>query len=246
MSSAARAAGIVRHLWLAAALGLLLPDAGQAQLGGLRRLKEKVEAATSEKPAAEQPQERSPYNESTLELTAKVAECFERALATENAELEAFRQWAATVKSEEEHQACQLQAMMSPEGQKLTAEYTASLEGKEGQALLAAMQVHSQKLEALVDKACGPRPSALEQRRRDAQKAAGEKARAECGYTERQYAVLKERLVPICGTPALAGADGAVRIPGSGTNIFWVYSAAEVEVLKQRCGSLQAAMKKLQ
>jgi len=249
MISSSKVAGIGRWLVLVAAMGGLLPAPGQAQL--LKRLKDQVDKAVGEKPAEESrpaeatPQQRSPYNQYVLELTPAAAECFERALGAEDAALAEFRKYAATVKTSEQYQACQQQSMMGPEGQKLSAEYVAALEGKEGQAAMDAMQAFTKKFEAFVAQTCGPRPAELEERRTQALQDAAEKARAECGYTPQQYSILKERLAPICGTQTLGGAAGAVRVPGDGSNIFWVYSATEVEVLKQKCGSLQTLLKKL-
>jgi hypothetical protein len=68
--------------------------------------------------------------------------------------------------------------------------------------------------------------------------AAGSKA---AGLTAEQYAILKERVAPFCRAAATS-ADGDVRLPGSGTNVYWVYTAAEAAALRERCGALTAAM----
>jgi hypothetical protein len=241
----------IRMLVAAAALGLLLPAVGEAQLGALRRVKEAAKkAAGSEaqaKPAAATPaaQARSPYGEYVLELTPAAAERFARALAAEQAALGEFRQWAATVKSQEQYDACQAEAMMSAEGQQLTTEYVAAIEGKEGEAAMAAMTAFGKKLEAFVEGKCGPKPGELEQRRSTALQAAAERARTAGGFTAQQYAILKERVAPACTSANLAASSDGLKIPGDGTNIFWVYSATEVEVLKQQCGALQGALSKL-
>ncbi|NJD11790.1 MAG: hypothetical protein FIB01_15560 [Gemmatimonadetes bacterium] len=245
MRGVSKAACLRRWLLVAAGLAAVIPTAGQAQLGGLRKLKQKVEQAVGEKPAAaseDDPQQRSPYSENVLEITPEVADCLERALAAENAELAAFKSWAAKVKSEDQYQACSTQSMMSPEGQAISAEMTAALD-KGQQAAMQAMQTAQVKLEALTEKYCGPQPRKVEERRREAQAAAQKKGMQACGYTERQYFILKERLTPGCTSELLAQADGALKLPGDGTGMFWVYSPAEVKVLKTRCGRLVALLK---
>jgi hypothetical protein len=234
----------LRWLFVAVALGAVLPSAGEAQLGGLKKLKARVEKAVGgEEPAAETPKQDSPYNRNTLEITPEVAACFERALAAENAALDEFRAWASKVKTEDEYQSCQGQAMMSPEGQAISQAMVAAAEKGE-QAAMQAVQVAQQKLQALTEKTCGPQPRQVEERRREAQKLGRTKGMETCGYTEQQYSILKERILPICRSATLAAADGALRLPGDTSGMYYVYSAGEVEVLKARCGRLMGALQK--
>lgn len=62
----------------------------------------------------------------------------------------------------------------------------------------------------------------------------GQKA---AGLTERQYAILRERVVPFC-TAAGAGGSGELRIDGG-----FIYSTAEVEALRPRCAKLLPALR---
>lgn len=50
-----------------------------------------------------------------------------------------------------------------------------------------------------------------------------------------QYGVVRERILPLCRSGVQAG-EGSAQIPGDGTNIFYVYSEAEVAALRPRCG----------
>lgn len=61
------------------------------------------------------------------------------------------------------------------------------------------------------------------------------------GFTARQYAILKERVVPFCAGATPPGSDGVVRIPGSDKR-FYVYGEAEVEALRPRCGALRPSL----
>jgi hypothetical protein len=239
-----RLLGRMGRLVLAGAvIGALFPASGEAQLGGLVK-KAKAKLTGDEKPAAAEssPAQRSPYNEYVLELKPDVADCLEKGLAAENAELEAFKAWASKVKSEDDYQACAAQMMMTPEAQALTAEYQAGMQ-KGDQAAMQAMKTFSEKAQVLLDKQCGPKPNSVDEKRDEAKKNATAKGAAACGYTERQYIILKERITPFCGSPLAGSASEAVKLPGEGRNIFWVYSATEVEVLKGRCPKLQTALK---
>ena len=249
MHRASEVARVGRWLMVAVALGAVLPSAGEAQLGGLKKLKQKVEKAVSDKPATkaaseDTPQQRSPYSENVLEIRADVADRLEKALAAENAELASFRAWASKVKTEDAYQACQTQIMMSPQAQAWSTEMAAAME--KGQAAAQkAMTTMAQKVDSLTEQTCGPRPNSVEEKRRQARNDAEEEAGKAGGFTGRQYFIIKERIPPICGTGALATADGALKLPGTGQDIFWVYSPAEVEVLRARCGRLQGALKQV-
>lgn len=243
MRNVTKVACVGRWLFVAVTLGAVLPSAGQAQLGGLRKLKAKVEQAVGDKPAAEaSPQPSSPYNENTLEITPAVAECFERALAAENAELDAFKSWASKVKTQAGYEACDGEVAMSAAARAIGAEMVAATE--KGQEAMQVMKTASEKMAALTEKTCGPKPSSAEQKRRDAVQAAKAKGMAVCGYTESQYNILKERVTPICKSGVLAGADGALKVPGDTNGMFYVYSAAEVAVFKARCAALMSALQK--
>jgi hypothetical protein len=61
---------------------------------------------------------------------------------------------------------------------------------------------------------------------------------AAAGLTVLQYDILLERIKRFCdelkANAALGkGGSGGVKIPGSGTNMFWVYSPAEAQTLSQ-------------
>ena len=62
----------------------------------------------------------------------------------------------------------------------------------------------------------------------------GQKA---AGLTERQYAILKERIVPFCAA-AVASGPGELRIARG-----YVYTTAEMEALRPRCATLLPALR---
>lgn len=235
-------------LIIAAVLGATAAAPAHAQLGGLKKLKSKVEQATSDKSKepTSQGAQRSPYGEFVLEMTGPVVERFERAMAAERASMEEFTKWAATAKSKEAYESCYVNALMSPDGQKITAEYGAGMEGKSAQEATAAMQAYAKKLERFTETQCGPSQDAVRARRDEVQKASVAKALEAGGFNDGQYAILKERIPPVCATDALsaAGSDG-LQLPGDGARIFWVYSPTEVQVLRQNCEKLMGLLKHL-
>jgi hypothetical protein len=164
-----------------------------------------------------------------------------RALAAEDAERREIVRLAAAVRTPEAHQQCTMEVVMSPEGQSAMEEMTAKAEARmENPADRAAADAHLKAQEAymkLVRDRCGPDPDQFENDRRNLQSRLPKIGEEAGGFTPTQYGVLKERITPLCAIAQTAG-DGEVRIPGDGRNIFWVYSAVEVETLVPRCAEL--------
>ena len=64
----------------------------------------------------------------------------------------------------------------------------------------------------------------------------------------RAYQILKERVVPFCNAyeQGLIKLDGnPVSIPGSGRNIYWVFTAQEAAAIAPRCKELMALLAEL-
>ena len=79
-------------------------------------------------------------------------------------------------------------------------------------------------------------------RRRRTRSARSRRASDAGGFTAREYAVIKERVVPFCRAQDAAAGDGDVRLPGRGTNVYFVYTPAEAAALRTRCGALMQAL----
>ena len=54
------------------------------------------------------------------------------------------------------------------------------------------------------------------------------------GFTLRQYAILKERVTPLCLSDPAPPNPAGLKLKGQG-NAFLVYTAAEVATLRPRC-----------
>ncbi|HEX2165692.1 MAG TPA: hypothetical protein VHG09_00520 [Longimicrobiales bacterium] len=221
-------------------LALLLFAAlpAQAQIGGIGR---RAMGAAEKALKGEEKQEKVVYNEHVLEMTPEVVDRLGKALAAEDAKRREILRLAAAVRTPEAHEQCTMEVVMSPEGQSAMEEMNAKAMARvEKPGDRAAMDAHLKAQEAymkLVRDRCGPDPDEFESERRDMQSRLPKMGEEAGGFTPTQYAVLKERITPLCAIAQTAG-DGEVRIPGDGRNIFWVYSAVEVETIVPRCAEL--------
>jgi len=183
------------------------------------------------------------FTDTVLEMTPATLDRFAKALDMEEASRKAIAAKAnapvpKATKTKDEYAQCQVQLMMSPEFQQKMEDATKamSVPGKDPAAAQKRAQDLQESMQAMVEKACGPDPGKtyhkpdvgglVRQAQSDAAKANG--------FTDRQYAVIKERVTPLClSDPAPAGTDG-VKVKGDGP-VFFVYSAAEVDALRPRC-----------
>ena len=225
------------------ALALCAAAPAEGQLSGLKnRAKKAVESVTGDGAAATPAQAAAAYNEHVLEMTPDIVERFGKALRAEEAERQEIERIAASVRTPEAYQACVMTAVATPESEALMAAMAAK-----GEAYLAntadaaAAAAHREAQQDVMDfmvRSCGPDPDQFRSSELPKLQARPAKVGQEAGgFTVTQYAILKERVAPLCGLAEAAGADG-VRIPGEGENIYWVYSPAEVETLVPRCAEL--------
>jgi hypothetical protein len=232
------------------ALALFAPTSAQGQFGGLgKRVRRAVQDATAERPAETKSAEAaspakevagpSPYNEHVLRITPELLGRLATGLRAEAADRAELARLTAAIRTPEDHQKCMLQATASQKGEAVREELRvkgeAFLENTSDAAAAAAYQQAQATVVAFMETECGPEPkkaaSEIQRLNSRPEKAGGEAA----GLTSHQYAILKERVTPLCGVGA---ATGEVRIPGEGKNIFWVYSPEEVSALAPRCGEL--------
>lgn len=239
--------------WLVFLTLLLVPAApAEAQIGGIaKKARQKVSEAVTGQPqpqaATQEEASTSPYGESVLEMTPAVLDRFERALAAEEAQRQEVERRVAELPTSEAYQQCMVQLMMSPDGQRLNeammdkaAAYSADPGNAEASA---AYQRAQDEYTAAIHERCGTNPDEFEVSELPALLDAAEAAGWEAGgFTDVQYGILKERVTPLCGVADSVG-PGELRLPGMGQNIFWVYSALEVESLLPRCSALGPRVK---
>jgi hypothetical protein len=214
-----------------------------AQLGALRRAAQRAASggaapAATPQAATTQPASAGVGGSNVLELTAPVLDRFQRALAAESADRAQLAQRLAAVKTPEQYSQCNLAFYQSAAGQAEYAKLNAASERNDQTAMMAAAEA----VKAAMERACGADPSERGRIQNEAQAHAEQAGLAAGEFTPRQYAVVKERIVPFCRAAAQAGGEGDVRLPGSGRNVFYVYTAAEAAALRERCGALMQAL----
>jgi len=232
------------HRWSS----ILIPAAAAALAGAVvLDAQTPAPAAAKKKPAPawSSPDEGgSRYGGEVLEISPEVLDRFAAGLAAEEAARKAIAAKSAAIRSQADYDQCKSNVMMTPEGMKLLEDYNTAVNAHPNDfaAMQKAATAMKLKMDAMADKACGPDPSSasvsLPNQLRDAETAAAKGQ----GFTPRQFAILKERVLPLClSDPAPKSAKG-LKLPGQG-NASFVYTAAEVEALRPRCEAFLKALK---
>lgn len=245
----------LRWVGLVTTLLAVAPPTADAQIGALKnRVRKAVgEAVAGGRAAAGVPASvpgaargaGSVYNEHVLEMTPEVLDRLGTALAAESAARQEVTRLAATVLTEEGFESCMAGLGTDAEAIRLLTDYGARAKAHttnpSDRAAEEAYKSAQTALGAHAERKCGPQPSRFtSQELPRLQRQAVARAREAGQFTESQYSILKERLAPICS--AVPGGPGELKIPGRGKEIFWVYTAAEVEGLRTRCAALGSAL----
>jgi hypothetical protein len=199
-----------------------------------------AQAGMTDKPA--RPAPGPVFSQSVLEMTPETLARFGRALGAEDTARRATAARAAAPQSKarltkEQYEQCQMNAAMNPEFARRMTELSAAVSSAAGpEAQRKAAESMQTGMQAYMEKQCGPDPSAEAERvdvagelRRAQEKAAGDN-----GFTPRQYAILKERISPLCLSEPTAPGPNGIQVPGQG-NVSYVYTSAEVAAVRPRC-----------
>lgn len=260
--------------WFLAA-SLLLADApvAHAQLGGLikKKVSEAVKGpdkAQDQAKAADAPTDGSKLG---FKLTGAVLDAFESGLTVELRERDAFRKLVSTLKTPKQYEQCKTDALKNPEGQKMGEDYLAALTrlgdaspGMKAEQIMKETQDIAEKLarqsDALFLKYCGEDPSPMINSQRQAFEKAAYAGAMEFGKVfnkpdsisddqrMHRYAVLKEWVLPFCQMSDESQREAArtgLKLPGSGTGIYWVYTKDESTLLIDVCVGDKRAIAKL-
>ncbi|MFI5180248.1 MAG: hypothetical protein ACHQPI_02530 [Thermoanaerobaculia bacterium] len=179
-----------------------------------------------------------------LPMTPENLDRLAKGLGAEEAARKGIAERAARTKSPAEYRDCKNAFLRGPDAAKVMQDSTAELkkhsnDATANQKVFADMKT---KLDELTEKKCGPDPSSSRSGPSSQSREIAEAAAKEVGLTPRQYAILKERVAPLCALGEVpVGPEGA-RLHGSG-NVFWVYSAGEVAALRPRCAALMKALR---
>lgn len=212
---------------------------GEAVAGGREAVGAPAAVAAAAKPAG------PVYNDHVLEMTPEVLDRLSAALAAEEADRKDAQRIAASVRTEEGFQKCMEGLATNAEAIRLLKEYGTHVEAYSANSSDPAVREAYQRAQtAITDHAareCGPEPSRFSSQELPKLRQRAVATGREAGrFTESQYSILKERIAPLCA--ATAGGPGELKIPGKGKDVFWVYSAVEVEGLRARCAALGSAL----
>jgi len=237
---------------LAVGLAAALPAPSSAQVGRLiKKAKEKVEQTAGSDTAAA-PGAASGAAQGTgpvftayvLEITPELLDRLAVGLAVEAAKREENARRVGNVLPEEEYTRCKDAAIIGPEGQRLGEESMQLIQGATSdQDLQRKMEEMGKKMEAFIESKCGLEPFKAEQLSQELAPLPAAAAQEAAGLNDVQWSILKERILPLCSVPEAAEelVSGA-QIPTEKSTIFYVYTPAEVEALRPRCGALVQAL----
>jgi hypothetical protein len=198
-----------------------------AQLGGF--LKKKVKDVVKPEPEKSNPvasdsssgnDSASRFNDRVLELNEDVLAKLEKTLICEKDFRAEVNAKYAKMPTQEQHQTCSFDAMMSPEVQEIV-----SKAGDNPQA----QQQQMTNIAAFLEKKCGKNPNTSN--KSDDLKPAAAKCSASGGLTLSQYSIAKERITPFCSS------GGQDKVRGMG-DLYYVYTPAEVNAMKPKCARL--------
>ena len=183
-------------------------------------------------PAAAAPASPYRFSEYVLEMTPAVLDRVAAAVSAEQAERAAIPQRKKAFEAaQQKYAVCYQAAMTSPEMTKMYDQLEKVGDNMELYAKLAQQQLDIYKAK------CGEPPS-----QPDYGRLVVEKAMEAGSFKDRQYDVLKERIVPFCKAGATLTPDGLGGIRIGGARIAYVYSKAEVDALQPRCATLGKAI----
>jgi len=233
---------------LLAALVALAPCRAEAQLGGLKKKLKETVKGNDQAAAAKKADPGGPrFQGDLIEITEPVLEGFIRGVRTEVALQKEFRDVLAKYPTEEQYQACKLQAAQSDEAQKLAMAVLNLPENTSTAEFQRITTKAATDLVAIQKKRCPLDPNEWDGSKRtkrleEIQLKAVEAASLAPPLTVGAYGLLKERSVAFCASK-LAGANTdlsvtPVKFPGSGTDIYWVYTSDEAKLLPAKCTML--------
>ena len=173
-----------------------------------------------------------------------------RGLDSEAAMLADFHKVLAKYPTREQYDQCKTKAMMTPEGQKIgmaMLNIPSNATAEQTQAIIVKMNVDA---EAIQKKACPLDPNdwndlKRSERVKEIHEKAASLARPKSadtavvasggGLSEREYAVLIERMIFYCEakkTTDMSPDKGDLKVPGAGQGMYWIFKKEELAALK--------------
>ena len=243
---------LLRRTALAIVLAAAIPAPASAQIGAIKKkMKEKISQAlgadSGSKAAPATGSARAPaaalvFGDNLLEITPALLDRLEKGLAAEQAD----RKTAPKLLFGADYDRCKTALEESPEYRKEYQEFITRYgdltESRQPEALKENMKRQDTQLRAR----CGPPFQEADTLRFSLPRRAQEAGQTAAALTARQYAILKERIIPLCeSTETTAASAGELQVPkkGSSSHVFFAYKATEVEAIRPRCPRLATAFR---
>lgn len=225
---------------------------------GVGDMIKKAKAATGkkEKPAAAATETGAITSRINPPFNTENLARFKASMQMEIAEREKTVKFLATVKPKDVYAQCYTEWATSEAGQAHIAKMTSGMEGKTAEEMQKHMEVVGKEMQKALEAKCGPDPNTYNESWRD-QQAREALGRASDNFLKDDYAyhIWKEWVAEFCNyieklkkEPDAAQKiarikDEGLRIPGTGTGIYYVYTASESTQLLEQCEALMPLIK---
>jgi hypothetical protein len=238
-------------LVLVALLAIVPAPRVEAQIGGLIKKKaaEAVKGKDSKNDQAKTVAKdegpiTSQFEKECGPVTPETVDKFYRGLQAEIAGREAYDRKLAGTKPDEEVNQCRGNETISPDGIKIVQRGLEN--GGTTEYVTKQLEKNRQDLETYLLKKCGVGRSKVEQEKYKDLDAARKAGISASGLSENCYDKLKEFALAFCKdlTPAQqkVATEQGIKVPGHGSNVFWVFTADEAKAMFPRCGDLMKAV----
>lgn len=218
---------MTRRLGFGLLVGVLMTTAAiDAQLGGLIK---RAGGTLTKTPPQPGQQPSGPVSASTLgcPVDAAAMDRLLKALEAQRAERDAALKEAAAGKTQAQYEACLEQVALSPEFDKVLASFDPADIAK---AEAAA--------KALSEAKCGLPPDQARQQWQSRFDAAA-KLVSDCDARIEEHVYRFCQLTP---SEQASAQNGGLRVPGTGSSVFWIYTEAEAKAYAPRCARLMSLM----
>ncbi len=242
---------------IALPLTLTTGAAAQGGIGGM--IKRKVDKVTKTGDAVKNADQADGGSKVGFAVNDAVVASFQRGLQVEIDGRNAFLKAASALKTPEEYSACVSSTQSSPEAIQLKTTIANSLpDNATTEQMMKMISRTGAEMEALTARRCGADPArfygsarttAFEKAEQDGANEFGKVFDTIDPATALQrHRFMKEWPPPFCGLPGSTQQNAAgtgIHVPGSGTNISYVYTAKEAAALGPACDNLMKLLGKL-
>jgi hypothetical protein len=201
---------------------------------------DKIKPSTPPPPSTPSPEQPSASGRLGCDVNDAVMDKLLKQMDAERAERDAALKDAASAKSPVQFEQCRMEQSRSPEGLQIAQKLGDLPDNASPDETQRAMMKSGEEMQALVARKCGGDPYEARDNLNKRFDAAAQRGRE----ADRCYPTVQEHAIAFCNLPEsdqAAAVNDGISTPGSGSNIFWVFTAAEAQAYKPRCSQILAA-----